>query len=331
MVFGGAFTGPFRAPFGDGGVAALLPFSDAFARTDGALGNGWTGATWAVASGRAVNVPTLESSVVTNGTFDSNITGWTNYGGALNYDTLEWQAGTLHIMSDGVGASLGGQSSILLETQRWYQFCHAATLNSGTMPTFGVSKIAVGGAGYPNLGYQNGLALQVRRNPGDVANVAWQFYATHACDLIIDDVAIQPITLSTLFAARNLGSANVDVSVKVTCTTGTQAGLVLCLDNLVAPANFLVVYIDGASRVNLDKCVAGTYTNIVGASNAVAYGADRVLRVVKAGTGVSVYYNGTQVGTTQTVSDGGIVSSTTHGLFSTYSGNSFDDFSSAAT
>ena len=47
------------------------------------------------------------------------------------------------------------------------------------------------------------------------------------------------------------------------------------------------------------------------------------------GNNVSAYYNGTQVGTTQTVSDAGIVSNTRHGLFSTYAANTFAGYTAA--
>jgi len=74
----------------------------------------------------------------------------------------------------------------------------------------------------------------------------------------------------------------------------------------------------------LEKNVAGTYTTVQ--STAVTYSAGATLRVIKDGTKYRVYYNNALVGTEQTISDAGIISNTKHGLFSTYSGNTFDNF-----
>ena len=100
--------------------------------------------------------------------------------------------------------------------------------------------------------------------------------------------------------------------------------MVLNLDDAATPANFLVAYHDGTNATLL-KCVAGTYTSVITA--VAAYAANKTMRVVKDGTSVSLFYNGAKVGTTQTVSDAGIISNTLHGLFSTYASNILDNFS----
>lgn len=99
------------------------------------------------------------------------------------------------------------------------------------------------------------------------------------------------------------------------------------LDSSTSPANFIIAYLDGAGNVKVDKCVGGTYTNII--SGAVTYGSTKVLRLVCSGTSVAVYYDGTQVGSTVTVSDAGIVPNTRHGLFSTYTANTFAGYVAA--
>lgn len=99
------------------------------------------------------------------------------------------------------------------------------------------------------------------------------------------------------------------------------------LDSTSSPANFLIAYHDG-TNVKLDKNVGGTYTNLISA--AATYSAGATLRVItytsSGSLKVRVYYNNALVGSEQTVSDAGIISNTKHGLFSTYSGNSFDNF-----
>jgi len=117
----------------------------------------------------------------------------------------------------------------------------------------------------------------------------------------------------------------VHVGVEVVRTAGIQAGVVVCLDSAVTPANFLIAYLDGAGNMVVDKCVAGTYTNLISA--AVTYSAGKEIKLVKDGTTVRAFYNDLAVGTVQTVSDAGIISNTKHGLFSTFVSNTFDNFS----
>ena len=73
--------------------------------------------------------------------------------------------------------------------------------------------------------------------------------------------------------------------------------------------------------------MAGTYTNVI--SGAATYGSTKILRLVCSGNSVSAYHDGTQVGSTVTVSDAGIVSNVRHGLFSTYASNSFAGYVAA--
>lgn len=140
-----------------------------------------------------------------------------------------------------------------------------------------------------------------------------------AGEFFVDDASVVPLTLASLLSTRAYGSADCDLSAAITRTAGTQAGLCARLDSATSPANFIIAYLDGAGNVKADKCVAGTYTNVI--TGAVTYAAGRVLRLVCSGNNVSCYYNGTQVGSTVTVSDAGIASNTRHGKFSTYGSN----------
>lgn len=142
-----------------------------------------------------------------------------------------------------------------------------------------------------------------------------------------DDLSAVPLTLSTLLSTRAYASADCDLSAAITRTAGTQAGFAARVDSAASPANFIIAYLDGAGNVKVDKCLAGTYTNVI--SGAVTYGATKRLRLVCSGTSVSAYYDGTQVGSTVTVSDAGIVSNTRHGKFSTYAANTFAGYVAA--
>jgi hypothetical protein len=73
--------------------------------------------------------------------------------------------------------------------------------------------------------------------------------------------------------------------------------------------------------------VAGTYTELI--STAVAYSAGAFVEVRRlAGTDTyQLFYNGSQVGTDQTISDAAISAATLHGYFNTFASNTVSQFS----
>jgi hypothetical protein len=148
--------------------------------------------------------------------------------------------------------------------------------------------------------------------------------AATSASLYFDDASLKALTLASLFASINSDQNDVRVQAEATLTINTQAGVVVNLDSAVAPANFVIGFHNGVSA-KLVKCVAGIYTELITA--VAAYGAGRVVQVRKSGTTYQLYYNGVQIGADQTINDAGIINNTIHGLFSTYAGNSLDDFS----
>lgn len=137
-----------------------------------------------------------------------------------------------------------------------------------------------------------------------------------------DDVSLKAIPIADTMCASDFETPDVLASAEVTLTAGTQAGVVARLDDATTPANFLLAYHDG-TNAHLEKCVGGTYTSLI--DTAAAYSAGKRLIVVCDGNSVDLYYNDAKIGTTQTVSDAGIVDNTLHGTFSTYDSNTIDD------
>lgn len=169
----------------------------------------------------------------------------------------------------------------------------------------------------------NGAQLLTDRAGGPY--MAYRAYANF--DGAFDNPSLKALTLSSLISTRPYASADCDISAAVTRTAGTQAGIAARVDSATSPANFIIAYLDGAGNVKVDKCVAGTYTNVI--SGAVTYADGRILRLVCNGNNVSAYYNGVQVGSTTAVADAGIVGNKNHGLFSTYASNSFSGYVAA--
>lgn len=121
------------------------------------------------------------------------------------------------------------------------------------------------------------------------------------------------------FATVNSGSIN--VIIEAVCTrTGGNTGIVA---RYADADNYIIAYHDG-TNAHLDKVVAGTPTSLINA--AVTYSASARTILSLNGTGVRLYYNDALIGAQQTVSDAGLQTGTAHGLYTTDTGATFDNF-----
>lgn len=294
-------------------------FASAFGTTDGlghaegvaggigAGGSGltWTGATWSVSGAKAVNTPvTLGSEVIVNGDFSADATwtkdaGWTIAGGV------------------GVHSAVGSAEAIYQNKGSngvWYIYSFDVVSASGGT----IYRWWMGGL-LGNSISTTGTKIATARATG---SNAVGVYANGSFVGTIDNVSLKALTLSELFASVSVSTADVLADVNVVVTAGTQAGLVLNLDSAATPANFVITYHNG-TNVLIEKCVAGVYTTVLSA--VATYSAGATLRVAKIGSAYRVYYNNALVGSV-TIADAGIISNSRHGLFSTYSQNSLDNF-----
>src|SRR3989339_414385 len=317
---------------------------DTFTRADGTIGNSettgpdsqttpalaWTGG--AISSNTNVITPSLGSELITNagleGTYvDGVAPNWST----VNSSTLTEETTIIHggSSSQKVVANLNGggikANTNSLTNGTWYS-SSAWVYNEQTgvyiwriydgltyflnyspnIGTTGTWTQLVGTGRATNTTSSYGQPNFLSNNSGKT------FY--------VDDTTFKPLTLSSLFSTVSTSDADVIADANVTLTSGTQAGLVLNLDSTSSPANFIIVYHDGTS-VKVDEAVAGVYTNKQ--TTTVTYSAGATLRAIREGTKLRVYYNNALVGAELTMTAN---TNTKHGLFSTYSGNSFDNF-----
>lgn len=149
---------------------------------------------------------------------------------------------------------------------------------------------------------------------------------------LYDDMAVHQIDLASMFSARFSATANVSVAATIfrpviiypEAPPGfmpVQAGVVSRLDDPSNPMNFVFAYFYGANRIVVEKCVSGNYTTLIDDTTIRPAGSQ--LSLSWNGNVATVYCNGVQVGSPQTIADASIVGNAYHGLFSTHEGNKF--------
>jgi hypothetical protein len=270
--------------------------------------------------------PTLGAELLTDGdlenwTIPTNLTSWTESISGLSIVTQEAvivQAGTYAARMDvdasnslvrilqnfGMGAGVWGQVSA------WVR-CSDAGSSVAITPSSFATFTKVPGTTYVNwiVTYRNVAAnddVTFKRNTATSQSIYW------------DTLSVKALTLSTcLGTAVDVGTKNGISDSTWILTAGTQAGHVICLDDETNPLYFILCYHDGTNAI-LEICENGTYTTKISA--AATYSAGAQIRIVKVGTGVALYYNGTQVGTTQTI-DTSTGYGTKYAPFSTLSTN----------
>lgn len=120
-------------------------------------------------------------------------------------------------------------------------------------------------------------------------------------------------------ATVDTSTADVIATVEVT-RSGGVAGCVL----RYADADNYVRAVHTGTNAQLIKRVGGSETTLV--NTAATYVAGAEIRVICEGTKFRLYYNNVFIGSEQTISDASLASGTAQGLYTTDTGNTFDDF-----
>jgi hypothetical protein len=194
---------------------------------------------------------------------------------------------------------------------------------------------------YLSMQENNGTQAGPTFNPGAVwTNLAWTPYVSKAntiigfkrsntanASLYWDDISIKVISLPTCFGSKVYTIPAGDLLVRANVTLGligTRIGFWTNLDSTINPQNGVFCSTDG-NRIFLEKVVNGIYTTYTAEDKTWIDGDE--LKLVRVGNVYTVYWNGTPVwGLSQTISDASVISNNSIVQFSTYGGNTFQDF-----
>jgi len=314
-----------------GGLAGVLngrlSDGEGHAEANGGAGMAWTDdGLWTLnGAGAVLNTPTPGAEALVNG----NFAAWT--GGDPDNWTLnavedgtnyvsENPAGQAQIVSDN-GKAMGVKQAVAV-VDTWHRVSvDVKALTTGTL------DILNNATAIRRLGATGVRSASFLASHADVILVR-----TAACDVTIDDASLKPLTLSELFSSVNPATRDVIVSAKVTldATDPTHpAGVAISLDSAAAPANLVLASIvsDGAGNytLTLRKCVAGSWSTVI-VPSAITYVAGSAVEVHRRDNSYRAFYNGTPVGAASTIADADIASARLAGVFSTYQGNTLDDF-----
>lgn len=313
-----------------GNRVVALPFSDAFVSRL----SKWQGAGFAVAGGVATVSPTIgPTELIVNpgaeGTYSSGLApNWqaiANTGSKAESADVHGGSSAQSVVATAAQREYIGPNNGVVTVGVWYQGSVWGKLNSGTCRIYlrpaggvGLNILTPGTLGsyvkYSLTGRATDTGLTI------AADCNGPVYG--AGNILLDDASVMAVSLPTAFATVRAPAADVTVQVKITRIAGTHSGIVVNLDSVANPLNFIIAYLDGRGNCVLDECVNGVYANK--ATGVVTYGANKILKVVRSGTLCQVFYDGAQVGTDQTMTAN---TNRNHGIVSMYSGNTFDDFS----
>lgn len=294
---------------------------DTFSRANGALGSSeatgpdgqalstlawqFTSGIWTVSSNAAIATQSSGSNVITNGVFAAD-SDWTKGSG--------WAIGSGTANATASSADLT-QTTPPLVVGTWYRVQYTISGYAA-----GSVRAVLGGVSLPAHA-ANGTFTEINR----AGTTAFLMRGVGGFTGSIDNVSVSALPLADLFAIVQSSTPDVIADVGLTVASalgGKPAGLVLNLDSISNPQNFILCYHNGDGSIVLEECVNGVY----GApkfTTAVTYSAGAVLRVIRDGTSCRVFYNNAAVSTVQTMTAN---TNTLHGQFSTHSANSLDNF-----
>jgi hypothetical protein len=298
----------------------------------------WRGTWIADAGGKIAAAPSLSNSVLSNAEFtNSALAGW-NTAGSASVAGRDFSVSPLLAPTGGAdnfGAevqSTGSNSAALrqdpvISTGAWV-VAECRGYSPSTNTVVNAARLFLSGT----------TALQIQTSAEDVwqtlktAGIVTGTYSTRLRVLsttsgdkgYFDAVMAKTIPLST--AMQTIAGQFGTISAKIfALQTGLPGGIVGWIDSTTNPQNGLVAFHDGTA-VYLYRILSGVWTPLTSAT--VNFASDARIEIRRQiGNVFELWYNGAQRGTSQTVSDAGIINNTIHGLFGTDATVIFSEFS----
>lgn len=263
--------------------------------------------------------PTFGTEEISNGEFTTDTTGWTENNATISVVDSASDPGTVSGGADSNCLKIvdaGGEAGVttpnlVLTAKTWHMASALLYSPSANLQTNVATIIAEFQNGGENYGRKNTSIENVWQN------IFFTFFAvmtTCYVDITVygginddviyaDKVSVVPLALAEV---TSLIGSTVAQTGAYGCspivTVNTQAGIIIEYKDAL---NYVIAYIDrNIGKAVLQRCNAGTYTSVI--AETVTYSAGATLCVVVDGTNHSLYYNGTQVGTTQVIDNSGM-------------------------
>jgi len=134
------------------------------------------------------------AELVTNGTFDSNITGWNN-DGVAPYETLEWQSGKLHAVNTTNTGFVNSDDNISVTAGRLYKITFDLDISSGQGPGCIMARAIRGDrlCTMFEIGDGTNGSHVFYWTPTTTENVLFEAVVNQNSDFTLDNVSIQEI------------------------------------------------------------------------------------------------------------------------------------------
>jgi len=315
-----------------GGTKNILPISVDFSTlADGSLPSIFTGYTWSIATGKAVNTPTETATLLTDGSLEATYTD------GLCGTLTKAGSPTVAESADAHAGSKAQQIAPAAFNDR-LNFAAQAAVAKTFYKLTGWGKRTVDGAGSTQI-----RLAQVESKSRIITAAAYTRYAVvnymtitnnvfaYAAiegnetgdTVIVDDFAMTKLTQSTLFALlpKSKSDVTIKIDTSVADTNGAPVGIVARIDNTTTPTYFVIASIRSSGQYNfcsLDEFVAGVKTaHLADIAIPVAYRETAYFELRLSGTTASLYYDGTEVGGSPKTLDAVGQGNKIHGLFST--------------
>lgn len=318
---------------------------------DGALPAAFTGATWSISSGKAINTPTLGvTELLTDagleGTYtDGKPAALTMTGTPTIAESADAHGGSKAQQFTGAAANNSLHWIPSVQTPgTWYQFSVWSKRTAGSAETAHIRSSSSGGNILPVTGgvvsvlagayAQYKHAHVATSNDSPVLAACFSTGTSNWDTIISDDGSYKTITAASLYSLVEAALADVTIRMQVSWLTsdGTPIGIIARADSLTNPTNciFVSFRVGTLNRVYISvfKKIGATYSSVMTEVTTTPITNDW-LEVRLSGSTVKVYLNNTQRGTDQTISDAELQSGTKHGMFSA-GGNSAKAFFVAA-